>query len=60
MKPLDYEVLENDDEWQVWTPDRNGACIGSGASCLAALCDAHANLGATAEAILKEVHEKSA
>lgn len=27
---LDYEIVLNDGEWQVWTPDLTGACIGSG------------------------------
>lgn len=29
---MDYEVIENEGEWQVWMPNITGACIGSGPS----------------------------
>lgn len=34
---LDYEIVLNDGEWQVWTPDLTGACIGSGATTIEAM-----------------------
>lgn len=27
---LDYEIVFNDDEWQLWTPDITGAILGIG------------------------------
>ena len=51
---LDYCVVENEGEWQVWTPDMTGAVIGSGPSKDDALLDAMDNLDGTRQAMLSE------
>ena len=48
MNPLDYMLLLNDqNEWEVWTPDGTGACIGAGETQKEALADANTAMAAT-------------
>lgn len=49
---LDYEIVFNDGEWQVWTPDTNGAILGTGATEIAAKEDAIRNMEATCEKLM--------
>lgn len=49
---LDYTVEQMEDKrWEVWTPDMNGACIGSGSTKELAIKDARLKLEATAKAM---------
>lgn len=51
MNPLDYELIWNDREWQVWTialqRGEAVACIGSGAAKTTALLDAIDHMACT-------------
>lgn len=49
MKTLDYEIIQDGEEWQVWTPDKTGAVIGLGEDARAALFNAIESLRATAD-----------
>ncbi len=55
MKTLDIVLMEprvaGVEEWQVWTPDDNGTCIGHGATRIDALKDAREHLLNTAQQI---------
>lgn len=52
---LDYEVLQSEDDFQVWTPDETGACIGSGKTEKEAVIKAISNLGQTIAALAEKI-----
>lgn len=54
--PLDYEILKwNSDDFQVWTPDETGACIGAGKTRKEAIEDAVTTLLLTAAKLKSEL-----
>lgn len=57
---VDYEIVLTNQgrEWQVWTPDYSGACIGAGPTKEEAIRNAHAALLLTAIHIMNQTYEK--
>ena len=49
---LDHEIVFNDGMWQVWTPDLDGAILGTGATETAAKEDAIRNMEKTCEKLM--------
>ncbi len=49
---MEIVIVQNDGEWQVWTPDLTGACIGSGASRTQAMADAVRNMEAACDLLI--------
>ena len=45
MIGLDYEVIAKESDFELWTPDGCGACIGSGETQCKAILNAIENLG---------------
>jgi hypothetical protein len=54
---LDYQMLEDEGEWQIWTPDQSGGVLGSGASKAQALRDAISNCQALIAELKGELDE---
>lgn len=57
MKRIDYDLVydERDRQWLVWTPDKTGGVIGSGAARTTALRDAILNLAGAIAQMKNEV-----
>lgn len=49
---LDYEIVEEDGLWLIWTPDNTGGVIGSGDTEKSAKADAVKNLEETSELLM--------
>jgi hypothetical protein len=49
---LDYEIVFNDGEWQLWTPDTTGAILGTGKTDTEAKEDAIRSMEATCEKLM--------
>lgn len=49
---LDYEIVFNDGEWQLWTPDTTGAILGTGDTETAAKEDAIRNMEVACEKLM--------
>jgi hypothetical protein len=54
MRSLHYTLKETGSGWEVWTPDLDGACIGSGPSKTQALKNAIDNCEGTIAALFTE------
>lgn len=50
---LDYEIVENDGEWQVWTPDNTGGIIGTGKTEAEAIGNALCNMALLGNELLR-------
>ena len=58
---LDYEIVWNGDQWEVWTPDTGvGACIGTGKTKEEAWRNTHVCLLKTALNVLAELYDNQA